>query len=229
MQTYTNRSMITLVPPPQLLRAPDLRILASAYCDSPVNACTLFHTLKISQLMEMSQQTASFNPAGNRVAAVCDSNTIFLFDVRNDAFSKAATATGSEDAAFSVSWSQSRPHFAVASQDGSTMVFDERKLNRPIAEFTTQRANSWQPIPYRVAKYSPSGCTDLLMFCEQTAAVHLVDARSYSGEQVLPALPPPHADCSAMPTGSHSSLAGACFSADGGHIYVGASLLCCCC
>jgi WD40 repeat protein len=73
---------------------------------------------------------ASVSPDGRRLAAVGDSNQIFIFDITAGGYyQRIATLAGTNDAGFSCSWNYSSEKLAVSSQDGFVSVWDMRYVH----------------------------------------------------------------------------------------------------
>ncbi|KAJ1815117.1 hypothetical protein LPJ75_002487, partial [Coemansia sp. RSA 2598] len=155
--------------------------------------CNNDHTVRLLALPTLDLLTelrfptavnyASVSPDGAKMCVVGDSNQVFLFHKRGDAFEKIATLTASNDASFSCDWSQSSEQFAVGSQDGYVTVWDIRSQHKMTQLETFQHGRSRGAC--RNVKFSPSGSVDLLAFSEHTGYVNIVDTRDYAHRQIL--------------------------------------------
>ncbi|KAJ2776283.1 hypothetical protein H4R18_005749 [Coemansia javaensis] len=161
--------------------------------------CNNDHTVRLMSLPDLGLVTeltfptavnyAAVSPDGARMCVVGDTNEVFLFNKRGDAFEKIAVLTASNDASFSCDWSQSSELFAVGSQDGCVTVWDVRSREKLAQLETCQHGRSRGAC--RNVKFSPSGSVDLLAFSEHTSFVSIVDARSFDKRQALRVDPGP--------------------------------------
>ncbi|ORZ38126.1 WD40-repeat-containing domain protein [Catenaria anguillulae PL171] len=183
--------------------------------------CNNDETIKIYNMPSMNRiaslslptavNYAAASPDGTKLVAVGDTNQVFLFDVSpNGTYTKTQTliAPGSS-AGFSCSWSSTSDKFAIASQDGLVLVWDERSTT-PMATFLT-KAHTSDKGAARCIKFSPSASMDLLAFTEHTSHVHFVDSRTFNERQVV-RVAPPHVE---------QHISGLCFSPDSRSVFVG--------
>ncbi|EIE90389.1 hypothetical protein RO3G_15100 [Rhizopus delemar RA 99-880] len=123
------------------------------------------------------------------MVAVGDDNRVLLFNVSYSGnYELTQTMAVSKDANFSVAWNHASDKFAVSSQDGSVHVWDP-SITKGAA---------------RCVKFTQSGAIDLLAFTEHVSHVHIIDARTFDGEQTIKILS----------TAYDAPLSGLCFSTD---------------
>jgi WD40 repeat protein len=110
--------------------------------------CNNDETIKVYSLPELNRVCSisvptavnycAVSPDGRKMAAVGDSNQVYLYDIRSNSYEKVATYTASNDAGFSCSWNQSSDKLAVASQDGYVSVWDLRSSEK-LAKLETRQ------------------------------------------------------------------------------------------
>ncbi|KAJ3099331.1 Cilia- and flagella-associated protein 43 [Phlyctochytrium planicorne] len=170
---------------------PSLQRITSVSLPIPVNYC-------------------SVSPDGRKLAAVGDSNQVYLFDVTPSGnYQRVAVMTATNDAGFSCAWNQTSDKFAVASQDGYVCVWDIRSTEK-LAKLGSKQ-NPQVKGACRSVKFSPSGSIDLLLYSEHVSYVNLVDARTFNERQTL-RVAPPHSD---------QHISGIGYSPDSKNIFVG--------
>ncbi|KAI9359547.1 WD40-repeat-containing domain protein, partial [Zopfochytrium polystomum] len=153
---------------------------------------------------------ASVSPDGRRLAAVGDSNQVYLFDVSaSGSYSRITSFTATSDSGFSCAWNQSSDKLAVASQDGFVSVWDIRSSEK-LAKFGSKQGRQGSGA-CRCVKFSPSGAVDLMIYSEHESHVNVVDARTFNERQVL-RVGQPNTD---------ANISGICFSPDSKVIFVG--------
>eukprot|EP00127_Corallochytrium_limacisporum_P006013 Clim_evm2s216 gene=Clim_evmTU2s216 len=150
---------------------------------------------------------AAMSPDGRSMVTVGDDKSAVLFDVRNNVsgngalngsggtlggslqFSQTMEFTACQDTGFSCCWDNTGVHIAIAGQDGHLTVFDVRKLDKPMVNLASKQFPGVKGA-VRSVKYSPKGSAmDLLAFSEHTTYIHLLDARTYSEEQIIRVCP----------------------------------------
>jgi WD40 repeat protein len=141
---------------------------------------------------------------------VGDDNRVQLFNVTNSGkYELATTMAVSRDANFSVAWNHSSEKFAVSSQDGSVHVWDIRSRN-PLARFAGLHPSITKGAA-RCVKFTQTGAIDLLAFTEHVSHVHIVDARTFDGQQTV----------RVGSAGHDTPITGLCFSNDSQKMFVG--------
>ncbi|KAI8847633.1 WD40-repeat-containing domain protein [Chytridium lagenaria] len=176
--------------------------------------CNNDETIKVYSFTYVSLPTAvnycSVSPDGRKLAAVGDSNQVYLYDVTSSGnYQKVAVMTATNDAGFSCAWNQTSDQFAVASQDGFVCVWDIRSTEK-LAKLGSKQ-NPQVKGACRSVKFSPAGSIDLLMYSEHVSYVNLVDARTYNERQTI-RVAPPHSD---------QHISGISFSPDSKNVFVG--------
>eukprot|EP00732_Lithocolla_globosa_P001638 Lithocolla_globosa_v1_NODE_851_length_3187_cov_22.354406.p1 type:complete len:323 gc:universal NODE_851_length_3187_cov_22.354406:673-1641(+) len=154
-------------------------------------------------LLPMPVNFCAVSPDGQKLAAVGDTNKVFLFDIRAQSYHPMDIRSTSNDFGLSCCWNQASDKFAVSSQDGVVCVFDWRSTRKPLCQLGAKRRNGFSTV-----KFSPKLSVDLLLFTEQDTNIHVVDARTFQESQILK-------------VGTHN-ISGACFSPDCSRIFVGA-------
>lgn len=153
---------------------------------------------------------ASVSPDGRKMITVGDDNRVQLFNVTNSGhYELATTMAVSRDANFSVAWNHSSEKFAVSSQDGSVHVWDIRSRT-PLARFAGLHPSITKGAA-RCVKFTQTGAVDLLAFTEHVSHVHIVDARTFDGQQTL----------RVGSAGHDTPITGLCFSNDSQKMFVG--------
>ncbi|KAI8993154.1 WD40-repeat-containing domain protein [Pilobolus umbonatus] len=152
----------------------------------------------------------SVSPDGKRMITVGDDNRVQLFNISNSGeYEKSKTLAVSRDANFSVAWNHTSEKFAVSSQDGSVHIWDIRNRN-PVARFCGLHPSITKGAA-RTVKFTQTGAIDLLAFTEHVSHVHIVDARTFDGQQTVR-------------IGSATNdvpITGLCFSHDSTKMFVG--------
>jgi WD40 repeat protein len=115
---------------------------------------------------------------------VGDDNRVLLFSISYSGnYELIQTMAVSNDANFSIAWNHTSDKFAVSSQDGSVHIWDIRHSN-PIAKFTGINSSITKGAA-RCVKFTQAGAIDLLAFTEHVSHVHVIDARTFDGQQTL--------------------------------------------
>ncbi|KAJ3212328.1 Cilia- and flagella-associated protein 43 [Dinochytrium kinnereticum] len=188
--------------------------------------CNNDETIKVYALPSLQRITSvslptavnycSVSPDGRKLAAVGDSNQVYLYDVNSSgSYQKTSVMTATSDAGFSCAWNQTSDKFAVASQDGFVCVWDIRSTEK-LAKLGSKQ-NPQVKGACRSVKFSPSGSIDLLMYSEiekHVSYVNLVDARTFNERQTL-RVAPPHSD---------QHISGISYSPDSKNIFVGSCI-----
>lgn len=152
----------------------------------------------------------SVSPDGRKMITVGDDNRVQLFNVTNSGhYELATTMAVSRDANFSVAWNHSSEKFAVSSQDGSVHVWDIRSRN-PLARFSGLHPSITKGAA-RCVKFTQTGAVDLLAFSEHVSHIHIVDARTFDGQQTL----------RVGPVGQDTPITGLTFAHDSQKMFVG--------
>ncbi|KAI8075867.1 WD40-repeat-containing domain protein [Gilbertella persicaria] len=152
----------------------------------------------------------SVSPDGRKMIAVGDDNRVQLFNVTNTGhYELVTTMAVSRDANFSVAWNKTSDKFAVSSQDGSVHVWDIRNRN-PLAKFSGLHPSITKGAA-RCVKFSQTGAVDLLAFTEHVSHVHVIDARTFDGQQTV----------RVGSDGNDTPITGLCFSLDSQKMFVG--------
>ncbi|KAI9224427.1 WD40-repeat-containing domain protein [Blastocladiella britannica] len=185
-------------------------------------ACNNDESIKVFDLPSMQRVAnltlptavnyAAVSPDGVNLAAVGDSNQVFLYSAAGSAsYARTSTITvPGSSAGFSCSWNPTGDKFAIASQDGLVLVYDHRAPTTPMATFmSTVPASDRGAV--RCVKWSPSSAMDLLAFTEHVSHVHFVDARNFNERQVV----------RVCPRGSEAHITGMSFSPDSRTVFVG--------
>ncbi|KAI9189646.1 hypothetical protein H9P43_001079 [Blastocladiella emersonii ATCC 22665] len=183
--------------------------------------CNNDESIKVFNLPSMQRVTsitlptavnyAAASPDGKKVVAVGDTNQVFLFDVTaNGSYQRTGTLTApGSSSGFSCAWNTGSDKFAIASQDGLVLVWDERSTT-PMASFAT-RAHPTDKGAARCVKFSPGSSIDLLAFSEHVSNVHVVDARTFNSRQIV-RVAPPHVE---------QHISGLAFTPDARSLFVG--------
>ncbi|SSD59420.1 uncharacterized protein SCODWIG_01181 [Saccharomycodes ludwigii] len=87
------------------------------------------------------------------------------------------------DHGFSTSFSQTDYQFSTIFQNGVCLIYDTRKMNRPIHIISTSRPKN-QAGSFRCCKYS-GGLDDLLFISEHASRVHVIDTRNFNNHLVI--------------------------------------------
>ncbi|KAI8646240.1 WD40-repeat-containing domain protein [Parasitella parasitica] len=152
----------------------------------------------------------SVSPDGKKMITVGDDNRVQLFNITSSGhYELATTMAVSRDANFSVAWNHSSEKFAVSSQDGSVHVWDIRSRN-PLARFAGLHPSITKGAA-RCVKFTQTGAVDLLAFTEHVSHIHIVDARTFDGQQTL----------RVGPVGHDTPITGLTFSNDSQKMFVG--------
>lgn len=150
------------------------------------------------------------SPDGRKMITVGDDNRVQLFNVTSSGqYELSTTMAVSRDANFSVAWNHTSEKFAVSSQDGSVHVWDIRSRN-PLARFAGLHPSITKGAA-RCVKFTQTGAVDLLAFTEHVSHVHIVDARTFDGQQTL----------RVGSAGHDTPITGLCFSNDSQKMFVG--------
>lgn len=153
---------------------------------------------------------ASVSPDGRKLAAVGDTNLVYLFDISaSGTYHKVASLTATNDSGFSCAWNQSSDKLAVASQDGFVSVWDMRSSEK-LAKLESKQSSQAKGA-CRCVKFSPSGSVDLLLYSEHMSYFNVVDARTFNERQVIRAAPP----------NQDLNISGITYSPDSKTIFVG--------
>ncbi|CAK5275515.1 unnamed protein product [Mycena citricolor] len=160
---------------------------------------------------------SSISPDGRTMLSVGDSSKVFLHRLTGGASVTAApiatlalpplsdpSVSPALVACFSSAFSSDGSKYAVASQDGSVIVWDVRST-RPLKVF---RTNKSRPTPHgawysedpqdwnsantpgpgwstRSVKFGGPPGRELMLFTEHTSLIHVVDARTFETEEIL--------------------------------------------
>ena len=99
--------------------------------DESIKIYTIPDMQRVAQItLPTAVNYCSVSPDGKKMAAVGDSNQVFLYDIRAGGYHRTAILTASNDAGFSCAWNQSSEKLAVASQDGFVSVWDIRSSEK---------------------------------------------------------------------------------------------------
>ncbi|KAI9276614.1 WD40-repeat-containing domain protein [Sporodiniella umbellata] len=152
----------------------------------------------------------SVSPDGAKMISVGDDNRVSLFDISHTGqFEMTQSMAVSNDANFSIAWNHASDKYAVSSQDGSVHVWDIRHSD-PIAKFKGLNPSATKGAA-RCVKFTQGGAVDLLAFTEHVSHVHIVDARTFEGQQTL-----------RIGTSEYDTpITGLCFSVDSKKMFVG--------
>lgn len=155
------------------------------------------------------------SPDGQFMVTVGDNRKVMLYGVSSSgSYGRITALSEYSDNGFSCAWSPSSMHFAAASQDGRTIVWDRRSDRKPLARLRSSVALYSDRGACRLVRWAPTASADLLMFAEHSSRVHLVDARDFATEQVL-----------ALDSGpfGERDVSGVAWSPDSSRLYIGAS------
>ena len=181
----------------------DLRLFVSNN-DKTVKVYSLPSMAPITTLsFPVAINYASLSPDGKYLVAVGDSNQTYLHHAQGSSgYQRTRTFSEASDSGMCCAWNASGMYFASASQDGTVCVWDLRST-KVLAKMQTQ-----SHCACRVVKFS-SGLTDLMAFSEHFSRFHVVDARTFTYEQVV----------DVSPRDEQHDISGICFTPDGSKLY----------
>lgn len=172
--------------------------------------CNNDETIKVFSLPSMEPYTTlEFQESMNYSAVshdchwlvgVGDTAKTYLYEATETGYRRISEMQEYTDVGMCCAWDSKGIRFAAASQDGTTCVWDRRTC-KPVHKFTCSA-------PCRNVKFSTTPM-DLMMFAEETDAVHLVDTRKWSQQQIL------------RMQGSETDISGVCFHPNAITLYVG--------
>ncbi|CEG72923.1 hypothetical protein RMATCC62417_08401 [Rhizopus microsporus] len=168
--------------------------------------------LKLLETLEFRTAVnhTSVSPNGRKMVTVGDDNRVLLFNISYSGnYELMQTMAVSKDANFSIAWNHTSDKFAVSSQDGSVHVWDIRHSD-PLAKFTSVHPSITKGAA-RCVKFTQAGAIDLLAFTEHVSHVHVIDARTFDGQQTL----------RVGSAGHDTPITGLCFSADSKKMFIG--------
>ncbi|KAL0489510.1 hypothetical protein AKO1_010508 [Acrasis kona] len=142
----------------------------------------------VSPLFDITHSVAvnytCVSPDGNYMACVADNSFVTLYEMKDvRTFVQVARMSEYRDGGFSCCFNTNSLHLAAASQDGTVVVWDIRKVQTPLAKFKSKQKSNKGAV--RCVKYSCTSSVDLLAFAEHETYVHVVDARTYQDEQIV--------------------------------------------
>jgi WD40 repeat protein len=119
---------------------------------------------------------------GKYLAAVGDDTFILVFDIRSS-YRNIFKLEEFKDGGFSCSFNSACNLLAAASQDGSVLVWDLRKIKDPLVKLEAKQKTPKGAC--RCLKFSPTNGVDLLAFSEHVNYFHLVDTRNFTDIQQI--------------------------------------------
>jgi len=148
--------------------------------------------LEQARLFPVCMNYAVLSPNGNMLVAVGDSVDTFLFNLEEPGFSLQATWREAKDFGFTSDWHPNNSIFAVGTQDGMINVWDIRKASyseqegQTLAKFQSSQTptiNSTHAV--RSVQFSCQNSVDLLLCCEQSSFVSVIDCRYFQDRQTI--------------------------------------------
>mmetsp|Transcript_5835 Transcript_5835/g.10323 ORF Transcript_5835/g.10323 Transcript_5835/m.10323 type:complete len:342 (+) Transcript_5835:2096-3121(+) len=190
-------------------------LLAVANNDENIRMVDI-ETMQIHSRIECTcpVNAVSISPDGKYLVAAFDLPYVLLFSLSSQGhYTLIAELHHIDDAGISCAWNTNSSQFAVASQDGSAVVYDIRAL-KPLVVLRGRQASSGGAGAVRCVKFASKGALDLLAFTEHTNYIHVVDMRADFSRRQSERLQHTRAI-------QDVHISGFAFSNDGSSIYVG--------
>lgn len=143
------------------------------------NEFAIYHKNLLTDKFTISNPTLDPNPM--RLSKF-DSNYSEYLDYSGNSYSNIYHVPNADHGFYS-SFSENNLQFATIFQNGTCLLYDLRKMDKPLFQINSSRQYS-QNGAFRVCKFS-KGIDDLLFITEHQSRIHVIDTRNFANHQVI--------------------------------------------